>query len=58
MAALGLRRDVLIADRQTAGRGRLGAALSPAPVWGLVSLLLRPDKAEALESLTCEPQLP
>jgi biotin-(acetyl-CoA carboxylase) ligase len=35
MAALGAEEGtVLIADRQTAGRGRLGAALSPAPVWG------------------------
>jgi BirA family biotin operon repressor/biotin-[acetyl-CoA-carboxylase] ligase len=45
---------VLIADRQTAGRGRLGRSFESRSGMGAwVSLLLRPEKAEALESLTC-----
>lgn len=55
MAALGAEEGtVLIADRQTAGRGRLGRSFESRSGMGAwVSLLLRPDKAEALESLTC-----
>ncbi len=45
---------VFIAGRQTAGRGRLGRSFeSPAGMGAWVSVLLRPDGAEALAGLTC-----
>jgi BirA family biotin operon repressor/biotin-[acetyl-CoA-carboxylase] ligase len=45
---------VLIAGRQTAGRGRLGRSFESAAGMGAyVSILLRPEEAEELSGLTC-----
>jgi BirA family biotin operon repressor/biotin-[acetyl-CoA-carboxylase] ligase len=48
---------VLIADSQTAGKGRLGRSFeSPAGLGAYVSVLLRPERTEVLAGLTCAPQ--